>query len=246
MCLLHISFTAINLLLYWYQHVPKPTANKNYTIIDSLVLRNIPSLAKVGPDLPSSWDFGLRKGLIPGPRTLVAGSLQYLWGRSNQVREDIGRPHWALRLTGAKWTYGIHEYKKGVQKFMRQNLFSQTHSLSLSLSSLYKHLADLIVGGGSAGQPPAGLSCFAGQDAKEGVSLMSATSPGQKLHQHLAPSVGTTSSLLPEQNSERWLVLRGFLHQKRASRADLDLRLTGLHSRTACLYSYAVILWRSM
>jgi hypothetical protein len=30
----------------------------------------------------------------------------------------------------------------------------------------------LIVGGGSAGHPPAGLSCFAGQDTDEGTSLM--------------------------------------------------------------------------
>jgi len=30
----------------------------------------------------------------------------------------------------------------------------------------------LIVGGGFAGQPPAGLSCFAGQHIEEGTSLM--------------------------------------------------------------------------
>jgi hypothetical protein len=30
----------------------------------------------------------------------------------------------------------------------------------------------LIVGGGSTGHPPAGLSCFAGLDADEGTSLM--------------------------------------------------------------------------
>jgi hypothetical protein len=47
-------------------------------------------------------------------------------------------------------------------------------TLSLSLSLLHKkHLTNLIVGGGSAGQPPAGLSCFAGQDTDEGMSLMS-------------------------------------------------------------------------
>jgi hypothetical protein len=49
--------------------------------------------------------------------------------------------------------------------------------LSLSLSSSYKHLTDLIVGGGSAGQPPAGLSCFAGQGAGEGDVSDDATSP---------------------------------------------------------------------
>jgi hypothetical protein len=30
----------------------------------------------------------------------------------------------------------------------------------------------LIVGGGSAGHPPAGLYCFAGQGSDEGTSLM--------------------------------------------------------------------------
>jgi len=30
----------------------------------------------------------------------------------------------------------------------------------------------LIVGGGSAGHPPAGLCCFAGQGSDEGTSLM--------------------------------------------------------------------------
>jgi len=43
---------------------------------------------------------------------------------------------------------------------------------SLPLSSSYKHWTDLIVGGGSAGHPPAGLSCFTGQGADEGTSLM--------------------------------------------------------------------------
>jgi len=46
-------------------------------------------------------------------------------------------------------------------------------SLSLSLSSSCKRLVDLIVGEGSAGQPPAGLSSFAGQDTDEGMSLIS-------------------------------------------------------------------------
>jgi hypothetical protein len=32
----------------------------------SSLLRNIPPLPKVGPDLPSEWDFGHRKGLVPG------------------------------------------------------------------------------------------------------------------------------------------------------------------------------------
>jgi len=39
----------------------------------------------------------------------------------------------------------------------------------------------LIVGGGSAGQPPAGLSCFAGQGAGEGEVSDDATSPDQKI-----------------------------------------------------------------
>jgi len=54
---------------------------------------------------------------------------------------------------------------------------------SLSLSSSYKHLTNLIVGGGFAGQPPAGLSCFAGQVASEGDVFDDATSPNQKDHQ---------------------------------------------------------------
>jgi hypothetical protein len=57
-------------------------------------------------------------------------------------------------------------YKKG------NSLFSEILSPSLPLSSSYKHWTDLIVGGGSAGHPPAGLSCFAGQGADEGTSLM--------------------------------------------------------------------------
>jgi len=35
-------------------------------IWSSYLLRNIPPLPKVGPDLPSKWDFGHRKGLVPG------------------------------------------------------------------------------------------------------------------------------------------------------------------------------------
>jgi hypothetical protein len=50
--------------------------------------------------------------------------------------------------------------------------FYSLNSLSLSLSSSYKHWTDLNVGGGSAGHPPAGLSCFASQGTDEGVSLM--------------------------------------------------------------------------
>jgi hypothetical protein len=50
--------------------------------------------------------------------------------------------------------------------------FYSLNSLSLSLSSSYKHWTDLNVGGGSAGHPPAGLSCFAGQGTDKGVSLM--------------------------------------------------------------------------
>jgi hypothetical protein len=75
-------------------------------------------------------------------------------------------------------------------------------SLSLSLSLLHKkHLTNLIVGGGSAGQPPAGLSCFASQDTDEGMSLMSPRHRTKNCINTLAPSVGTTWSLLPKKKS---------------------------------------------
>jgi hypothetical protein len=45
-------------------------------------------------------------------------------------------------------------------------------SLSLSLSLLYRHLTDLIVGGGFVGQPPAGLCCLVGQHVAERTTLM--------------------------------------------------------------------------
>jgi len=50
---------------------------------------------------------GFRTPEMIGPwtMTLVAGSLQYLWNQSNQVREDMGRLHGALCLTGVKETY---------------------------------------------------------------------------------------------------------------------------------------------
>jgi hypothetical protein len=64
-------------------------------------------------------------------------------------------------------------YKKGVQKLLRQDLFSGAiFSLSLSLPSSHKYWTDLIVGGGFAGHPPAGLCFFAGQGADEGTSVM--------------------------------------------------------------------------
>jgi hypothetical protein len=49
---------------------------------------------------------------------------------------------------------------------------SWTLSLSLCLPSSYEYWTDLIVGGGSAGHPPAGLCYFAGQISDEGTSLM--------------------------------------------------------------------------
>jgi hypothetical protein len=81
----------------------------------------------------------------------------------NQVREDVKRLHWALCLTGAKWTYSMQGYKREYTKLFGQNLLF-SRALSLSLSSSYKHLTDLSVRGGSAGQPPVGLSCFAGPE----------------------------------------------------------------------------------
>jgi hypothetical protein len=52
------------------------------------------------------------------------------------------------------------------------SLNSISLSLSLSLPSSHKYWTDLIVGGGSAGQPPAGLSCFAGQHREERTPLI--------------------------------------------------------------------------
>jgi len=106
--------------------------------------------------------------------TLVAGSLQYLWDQSNQVKEDIRRLHWALCLIGAKWTYSMQGYKKEYKSYWG-GIYSPAPfflSLSLSLPSSHKYWTDLIVGGDSAGHPPAGLCCFVGQGADEGTSLM--------------------------------------------------------------------------
>jgi hypothetical protein len=51
----------------------------------------------------------------------------------NQVREDVKRLHWALCLTGAKWTYSMQGYKREYTKLFGQNLlFSRALSLSLS------------------------------------------------------------------------------------------------------------------
>jgi hypothetical protein len=63
-------------------------------------------------------------------------------------------------------------YKKQYKKLLRQNQLFSLNSLSLCLPSSYKYWTDLIVGGGSAGHPPAGLCYFAGQISDEGTSLM--------------------------------------------------------------------------
>jgi len=63
-------------------------------------------------------------------------------------------------------------YKKQYKKLLRQNRLFSLNSLSLCLPSSYKYWTDLIVGGGSAGHPPAGLCYFAGQISDEGTSLM--------------------------------------------------------------------------
>jgi len=74
-------------------------------------------------------------------------------------------------------------YKREYKNYLGRIYYSLELSLSLFLSSSYKHLTDLSVGGGFAGQPPAGLSCFAGQGADEGDVSDDATSPDQKVHQ---------------------------------------------------------------
>jgi hypothetical protein len=57
--------------------------------------------------------------------------------------------------------------------------------LSLFFSLFFRHWTDLIVGGGSAGQPPAGLSCFAGQHIEEETSLITPCHQVKNQHQHL-------------------------------------------------------------
>jgi len=52
----------------------------------------------------------------------------------------------------------------------------------------------LIVGGGSAGQPPASLSCFAGQVPDEGTSLMPPRHQTKNLHQQRSRFYFITSS----------------------------------------------------
>jgi hypothetical protein len=51
-------------------------------------------------------------------------------------------------------------------EFSLSSELSLSLSLSLCLPSSHKYWTDLIVGGGSAGHPPAGLRYFAGVDEK--------------------------------------------------------------------------------
>jgi len=185
-----------------------------------VVLRNIPPL-QGGARFALLVGFRTPERISPRTRTLVVGSLQYLWDQSNQVREDIRRPHWALCLMRAKWTYSMQGYKREYKKLFRQDLLSlwDLFSLSLFLSSLYRHLTDLIVGGGSAGQPPAGLSCFAGQGAGEGEVSDDATSPDQ----HFGAVCGNDVVAPTEtkiQNGDWWSETP-FIQRGRADRVDL-------------------------
>jgi hypothetical protein len=124
----------------------------------------IQSGARLAPQIRSRTpDSGLQ--FSPLTWALVTSSLQYLLGQSNQVREDIRHLHWALCSTGANRHIAYKGIKGGIVIYF-------FHSLSLCLSSFFRHLTDLTVGGDFAGQLLAGLCYFAGQDTDERTSLM--------------------------------------------------------------------------
>jgi hypothetical protein len=77
-------------------------------------------------------------------------------------------------------------------------------SLSLFLSSLYRHLTDLIVGGGPAGQPPADLSGFAGQGTGEVDVSDDATSPDQKIASTFGAVYGNDVVVLTKIQNGDW------------------------------------------
>lgn len=110
-------------------------------------------------------------------------------------------------------------------------------SRSLSLPASYKHLTDLIVGGGSAGQPPEGLSCFAGQDTDEWTSLMMPRHRIKNCINNWRRLWERRCRSYKNKSSERWPVIRGILHQGKETAASLGLYGTDLSLREAHLYS---------
>jgi hypothetical protein len=146
------------------------------------VLRNIPLLPKVGSDLPPLWFFGPRKELVPG-REPWSQEVFNLYETSQIKSEEvsdvlIGPCAWRGQ-NGHIACKDIKGSKKNI--IWAWSMITLSLSLSLFLSSLYRHLADLIVGGGPASQPPAGLFCFAGQGAGEEDVSDDSMSPDQKI-----------------------------------------------------------------
>jgi len=116
--------------------------------------------------------------------------------------------------------------------------YSLELSLSLFLSFSYKHLTDLIVGGGSAGQPPAGLSCFAGLDTDKGTSLMM-----PRHRTKIASTIGTVCGNdvvvhTKTQNGDRW---SGAPFAKKGRVKQIRARAGRIWSQEQKIYSHV---WR--
>jgi len=133
----------------------------------------VPTLLWAG--LAHWWDFRPRQRLVPGrePWSQEAFNIYETSQIKSEKISDVSigpcawqgqNGHIACRdiNSSTKSCWGRIDYPLGLLSL----------SDSLSLPSSHKHWTDLIVGGGFAGQPPAGLSCFAGQHIEEGTSLM--------------------------------------------------------------------------
>jgi hypothetical protein len=137
----------------------------------------------VGPGLPHKWDFGPRKIIVPGnePWSQEAFNIYETSQIKSEKISDV--PIGPCAWQGQNGHIACRDIKGSTKVIWEGSTISMRSRLSLTLflSSLYRHLTDFIVGVGSAGQPPAGLSCFAGQGAGEGDVSDDATSPDQKI-----------------------------------------------------------------
>jgi hypothetical protein len=102
----------------------------------------------------------------------------------------------------------------------------------------------LIVGGGSAGHPPAGLCCLAGQGADEGTSPMTSRHRLKNIINNWRRLWESTWSLLLKQKSRTVTGDQKHPSSKEGERIEqiCGLCLADLDLRAAYLHSYAVIL----
>jgi len=117
-----------------------------------------------GARLAPEWDFGPRNGLVPGSEPWSQEAFNN-YGTSQIKSEKISDvPIGQCAWQGQNGHIACRDIKGSKEKSLEAG--------SIIRSLFFRHWTDLIVGGGFAGQPPAGLSCFAGQHIEEGTSLM--------------------------------------------------------------------------